>query len=157
MHFELSKKFFNIKICKGQLVHDHCLTMIKDLEKLGLTIQKELQVDLILQSLMDSHSQFIINYHINKLDYTLSELVSVLVITEGTLKSSRGTVLILEQASSKRKSIWKKKKNKPMKKQKKKNRPKKDTLKKAVDKEKCFYCAALIVIKGGTVRYICKA
>ena len=40
----------------GQSVHDHGLTMIKDLEeleKLGMNMDKELQVDLILQSLPD--------------------------------------------------------------------------------------------------------
>ena len=40
-HFEVSKRLFNFKIREGQSVHDHYLTMIKDLEelkKLGLII-----------------------------------------------------------------------------------------------------------------------
>ena len=41
----------------------------------------------------------------NKLDYTKSELVNMLVTTEKILKSSRVTVLAVEQiSSSKRKS-----------------------------------------------------
>ena len=59
MHFVLSKKFFNLKICKGQSVHDHYLTMIKDLkelQKFGLPMQKELQVNLILPFLMSLYS-----------------------------------------------------------------------------------------------------
>ena len=60
----------------------------------------------------------------NKIDATLPELLNMLVTTKGTLKSSRGIVLVMEQASSKRKSSFKKKK-KPMKKQKNEAKPKK--------------------------------
>ena len=44
-YFEVSKRFFNLKMHKGQSVHEHCMTVIKDieeLEKLKLEIQKEL-------------------------------------------------------------------------------------------------------------------
>ncbi|OAY85433.1 hypothetical protein ACMD2_23258 [Ananas comosus] len=116
--------------------------MIKDLEeleKLGVKMDKELQVDLILQSLPVSYGQFIVNYHMNKIDCTNAELLNMLVTTEGTLKSSKGSILDVERASSsKRKSNWKKK---PAKKQKTENKPKKEASKnKAADKGKCFHC-----------------
>ena len=79
-------------------------------------MDKELQLDLILQSLPDLFGQFIMNYHMNKIDYTLSELLNMLVTAEGTLKSSKGMVLAVEQASSQRKSTEKKKNKKPAKK-----------------------------------------
>ena len=88
---------------------------IKELQKLGMNMDKKLQVDLILRSLLDSYEQFIKNYHMNKIDSTLSELLNMLVIVGGTLKSSRGIVLTVERASSKRKFSFKKKK-KPTKK-----------------------------------------
>ena len=50
--YEVSKRLFKTKICDG-------LTMIKDLketEKLGMSMNKELQIDLILQSLTDSYA-----------------------------------------------------------------------------------------------------
>ena len=75
-----------------------------------MNIDKELQVDLILQSLSDSSRQFIMNYHMNKIDITLSKLLNMLVTVEDTLKSSRGTVLAVERASSKRKSSFNKNK-----------------------------------------------
>ena len=55
------------------------------------------------------------------------------------MKSSKGTVHVVERASSsKRKSNWKKK---PAKKQKTENKPKKEASKnKAADKGKCFHC-----------------
>ena len=96
-------KDFNLKICEGQSVHEHCMIVIKnieDLEKLRLDMQKELQMDLIFQSLTSSYSQFIVIFYMNKLDCTIPELINMLVITEGVLKSSRGTVLAVEQTSS---------------------------------------------------------
>ena len=141
-HFEVFQRLFRVKICDRQSVNDHYLTMIKDIEelqKLRMNMDKELQVDLILQSFSDSYEQFIMNYHINKIDSTLSELLNMLVIAEGTLKNSRGTILTMEWTSSKKKSFFKKKK-KPSKKQKNKTKPKKKVPKKADDKRKCFHC-----------------
>ena len=74
----------------------------------------------------------------NKLDCTIPELVNMLVTTEGTLKSLRGTVLAVEWTSSKRKST-RKKKAKSTKKQKKKSRPKKEVPSRAEVKKKYFY------------------
>ena len=65
----------------------------------------------------------------------------MLVITEGTLKSSSGTVLAVEWTFSKRKST-EKKKAKFAKKQKKESKPKKEVSKKAKAKGKCFHCDA---------------
>nr|XP_010908682.1 uncharacterized protein LOC105035001 [Elaeis guineensis] len=90
--FELSKRLFNMKMHDEQSAHDHYMTMIKDLEelkKLRLNMQRELKVDLILQSLISSFGQFIVNYNINKLDCNLSKLVNMLITAEGILKSLR--------------------------------------------------------------------
>ena len=67
-----------------------------------MDMDKGLQVDLILQSLSDSYGQFIMNYYMNKTDSTLSELINILVTVEGTLKGSKGTVLAVERAFSKK-------------------------------------------------------
>ena len=89
------------------------MIMIKDIEELGklrLEIQKELQIDLILQFLTSSYSQFIVNFYMNKLDCTIPKLINMLITTEETLKNSRGTILAVEHtSSSKRISDWKKK------------------------------------------------
>ena len=97
----------------GQSVYDHCLTMIKDLEeleKLDMSMDKDLQVDLILQSLTYSYGQFVVNSYINKIQCTIYELVNMLATTEDTLKNLRGYVLVMEQTFSKTKSTRKKKK-----------------------------------------------
>ena len=81
-----------MKMHDGQSVNDHCLTMIKgieELQKLEMNMDKKLQVNLILQSLSDLYGWFIMNYHMNKIDSILSELLNILVTAEGTLKGSR--------------------------------------------------------------------
>ena len=130
-----------MKIYDGQSVNDHCLTMIKDIEelqKLGINMDKKFQLDLILQSVSNSYEQFIMNYHMNKIDSTFFELLNMLVIVEDLLKSSRDIVLTVERTFSKKKSSFEKKKS--VKKQKNETKPKKQVSKKAGDKEKYFHC-----------------
>ena len=67
-------------------------------------------MDLIFQSLSDSYGQVIMNYHMNKIDATLPELLNMLVTTNGILKSSRDIVLAVKRTSSKRKSSFEKRK-----------------------------------------------
>ena len=107
-------------------------------------------MDLILQSFTSSYSQIIMNFHMNKLDCTIFKLVNMLVTTEGTLKSSRDTVLTVERtSSSKRKSIGRKK-AKSVKKQKRESKLKKDGPK-AARQRKSFFIVMLKATGGGTV------
>ena len=76
------------------------MTVINDVEKLGQNMYKKLQIELILQSLISLCNQFIINFHMNKLDCTKSELVNILITAEGTMKSSKGIILTMERTSS---------------------------------------------------------
>ena len=96
----------------GQSVQDHCLSMIKDLEeleKLDVILDRDFQIDVILQSLSDAYGQFIMNFHMHKMQCTLVELMNMLVMAELSLKGSKGSVLTVERTSSKRKSFGKKK------------------------------------------------
>ena len=75
----------------------------------------------------------------NKFDCTILELINMLVTMEGTLKSSRSTILAAERTSS---SKWKsigRKKVKSAKKQKRKSKLKKDGPKVAEAKEKYLH------------------
>ena len=78
------------------------------------------------------------NYHMNKIDSTLLKLLNMLATAEGTLKDSKGMVLAMERTFFKRKTTWKKKEKKPLKKQKTRAKPKKDIPKKAKDKKNIF-------------------
>ena len=73
---------------------------------------------------------------------TIPELVNMLVTTEETLKSSKGTVLAVERTSLTRRKFGWKKKIKSAKKQKKESKSKKNISKKAEAKGKYFHCDA---------------
>ena len=82
VYFEVSKRLFNLKIYEGQSLHEHYMIVIKDIEELGklkLSMQKKLQMDLILQSHTSSYSQFIIYFYMNNLDCTIPKLINMLV------------------------------------------------------------------------------
>jgi hypothetical protein len=69
------RSLLNRKITESTPVREHCLSMIaipNSLEVLGVEIDSELQVDIILHSLPDSYNQFRLNVTMNKEDFTLS-------------------------------------------------------------------------------------
>ena len=66
---ETMRQIYNTKMAIGTLVREHCLRMIfnlNTLEVLGVNIDGESQVDMILQSLPESFKEFRLNYNINK-------------------------------------------------------------------------------------------
>ncbi|XP_057948244.1 uncharacterized protein LOC131143902 [Malania oleifera] len=74
------KELMNTTMAEGSAVRDHVLKMIgllNELEILGAEINRETQVDIVLQSLPDSFKQFFLNY-MNKFFYSLAELLKEL-------------------------------------------------------------------------------
>jgi hypothetical protein len=68
---------------------------IKKLGQLGFVIDHELSVDLVLQSLPQSFLQFISNYHMNKLDSKLLELLNMLKTIKEVFKKEKSQVLLV--------------------------------------------------------------
>ena len=69
--------FINTHITGGR-VKDHCLAMISHIsrvEVMGAKLQKEMKVDLILQSLPKHLNQFKVNYNMHKMDLTPVQLI----------------------------------------------------------------------------------
>ena len=96
--FQVSKALFNSKLAEGNPVGPHVLKMIgyvENLERLGFPLGKELATDLILQSLPDSFSQFVLNFNMNDLDRSLPELLSMLRTTEQNMKSKGKSILMI--------------------------------------------------------------
>ena len=63
--YDISKNLFRAKMQEGSSVHEHVLKMIgyiEQLEQLGFCMDSELSIDLVLQSLPESFSQFVMNY-----------------------------------------------------------------------------------------------
>lgn len=136
--YDISKELFQCRMAEGSSVNDHVLKMINLIEhlgQLGFVMDGELSQDLVLQSLPNSFSQFVMNFHMNKLDVSLAELHNMLKIAEANFPSKRGSVLMIgASTSTKRKRNWK-----PKNKKKGENKPvppKADPKSKGV----CFHC-----------------
>ena len=103
----------NTTMAETTPVRDHVLKMIgllNELQILGAEIDRESQVDIILQSLPDSYKKFFLNYSMNKPQWTLAQFLKELVLVEGLIKKP-STILVTERGfSSKPKGNKKKKK-----------------------------------------------
>ncbi|KAH0764750.1 hypothetical protein KY285_000621 [Solanum tuberosum] len=70
---------------EGSYVREHVLKLmnyLNELEILGAEIDKESQVEMILQTLPDSFQQFRLNYNMNKMDMSLAKLLNELQAAE---------------------------------------------------------------------------
>ncbi|KAL2487227.1 Uncharacterized protein Adt_31983 [Abeliophyllum distichum] len=84
-------------------VKDHMLTMIGHFnvaENLGATIDANTQVDMVLNSLPYMFSQFIVDYHLHKMDMPLIELMNELQNVESGLKAKGGNAYAAIGSSS---------------------------------------------------------
>ncbi|KAL0284394.1 UNVERIFIED_CONTAM: hypothetical protein Sangu_2473600 [Sesamum angustifolium] len=78
------------------------LSLVKKLKDLQADFDKEeTYIDVILQSLLPSYDQFIINYNMNGLEKGLHELINMLVQYEATIEKSTPSVLVGEASTSK--------------------------------------------------------
>ncbi|KAJ8477860.1 hypothetical protein OPV22_021587 [Ensete ventricosum] len=136
--YEISKRLFQARMTEGTSVENHVIKMIEWIEKLtglGIVLEDNLCVDLILQSLPDSFSHFIINFNMSKFEVTLSELLNMLREAESAIKKEK-PVLYIGETKKKRKA------SKTFKKGKGKERPGKANVAKKYsgkDKGQCFY------------------
>ena len=91
------KNLMSTKMVEGTPVREHVLKMISfinELDMLGAELDSETQVDAILASLPDSYNQFIMNYNMNKMVVTLSELLNMLKATEDLIKKEKPTLML---------------------------------------------------------------
>ena len=113
--YEISKRLFHAKIKEGEEVGAHVNSIIRameELKSLDFTMVFHLQVDLILQSLFESFGQTIANFHMNKIECTLVELLNMLVTAQMAIQGSKGKEVALIATSSGTKNGNKKKKGK---------------------------------------------
>ena len=95
--YETTKALHSCKMAKGASVNAHVLKMkgyIEHLDRLGFPLSQELGTDLILNSLPDSYGQFVMNYNMNEMDKSISELHTMLKTAEQNIKSKSGHVLM---------------------------------------------------------------
>ena len=69
------------------------------MEILGVEIDGETQVDMVLEALLDYFKQFQLNYNMNKMVMNLPELMRELQIAEGILKDQKGIHMGVKHSS----------------------------------------------------------
>ena len=97
--FETTKALHSCKMAEGASVSAHVLKMkgyIEHLDKLKFPLSQELATDLLLNSLPDSYGQFVMNYNMNEMDKSISELHMMLKTAEQNIKSKPGNVLMVQ-------------------------------------------------------------
>ncbi|KAL6494286.1 hypothetical protein OROGR_031086 [Orobanche gracilis] len=88
--YDISKQLFSARMKGGEKVGDHVLkmiSMIERLEVLNFLMDVSLQIDLILQSLPDSFTQFVMNFNCNEITCTLAGLMNKLVTAQSNMKT----------------------------------------------------------------------
>ena len=102
--YEISQQLFLAKMKEGEYVGVHVNSMIRaieELETLDFTMDSHLQLDMILQSLPESFGQTIANFHMNKIECTLAELLNILMTAQKALEgSNKGKEVVLIATSS---------------------------------------------------------
>nr|XP_016515882.1 PREDICTED: uncharacterized protein LOC107832531 [Nicotiana tabacum] len=117
--YQLSKALFGSKLTGNSTVGpyvNHMIDLIEELEKLGSKLGKELSQDLILQSLSESFSRFVINFNMHKMDCDLHEMLNMLIDYENQLTSEKkkGTIMLVGNSSKKKGKGKNKPKKKPI-------------------------------------------
>ena len=104
--YEMSKSLFRARMVESSSVQAHVLKMIEWIERLavlGVELPVGMSIDLILQSLLDSFSQFIINFNMNKIQASLLKLPNMLTTADGNLQKEKPQVLFVGGTNKKRK------------------------------------------------------
>ena len=107
--YDVAKKLFRGHINDGSSIEMHVIEIIRCFNKLivlGMVMYGELTMNLMLQSLPNSHGQFIMNFNIMK--RTLGELQSMLKGAEPKInKKAKGNVLLIKgpKGKPKRKKV----------------------------------------------------
>ena len=128
-------------MAEGALVSAHVLKMkgnIEHLDRLGFPLSQELATDLILNSLPDSYGQFVMNYNMNEMDKSISELHMMLKTVEQNIKSKPGHVLMVQNVKGFKNKGKGKGKGKVKGKGKSNAQPKPKA--KAPKEDVCFFC-----------------
>jgi hypothetical protein len=143
--YNISKALFTCKLAKGNLISPHVIKMMGYIEtfmRLGCEIKDELATDVILQSLPTSSESFIMNFHMNGMEKTVTELYGMLKTAEDSIKKNLNHVMMV-QKEKKRRKCWTPPKRKGKKKvsdEPSSSKPKTKGKSGPSPNEECFHC-----------------
>nr|ADB85411.1 putative retrotransposon protein [Phyllostachys edulis] len=101
--FNTSKALFSCRLSEGNPVSPHVIKMIghiESLEKLGFPLSQELATDVILQSLSASFEPVILNFHMNGMEKSMTELHGMLKCAEESIKKSSNHLMIVQKTTT---------------------------------------------------------
>ena len=130
---------------RGSPVSPHVIKMIgyiETLDRLGSELHDDLAVDVILQSLPPSYEPFIMNFQMNGMEKSLSELHGMLKTAEESIKKSTNHVMAVQKENKTRKR-WTPPKGKRKGKEKVSNDPRGSKTKAKSSpspNDECFHC-----------------
>jgi hypothetical protein len=96
--YNISKTLFRCKLAEGSPVSSHVIKMmgyIETLDKLGSELKDDLTTDMILQSLPVSYKSFTINFHMNGMEKSVTELHGILKTAEDSIKKTPNHVMMV--------------------------------------------------------------
>ena len=77
-------------------------TYIERLGKLGFVMDHGLCIDLIMSSLTDNFTLFVLSYHMQSKETSITELINLLKTVEFALKNEAKTVMVVDSFASKK-------------------------------------------------------
>ena len=96
------KQIMNTRMSEGTPVRDHIIKMIglfNELGDLGVDIDWETQNNMVLKTLPPSFNHFKLNYSMNKLEWSLTELMQQLQIAEKIVKGQPNVNFVSSESS----------------------------------------------------------
>ena len=86
--------------------------MRKGLKNLNVNFDKELAIDMVLNSLPNSYDKFVMTYHLNNMKTILIEIRSLLQIAEARMKNSHSNnlasapIIAIQQGKGKKRNAY---------------------------------------------------
>ena len=109
--FDMSKALYACKQGDRDPVAPHVLKMIEHMEylaTLGSALNPEAQIFLILQSLNRGYAQFVMNYNMNEIDKTPTELLAILKTAKTNIhKATPASIMMVNKGNAKGQGKWK--------------------------------------------------
>ena len=90
--------FMNLKMKPGQIAKDYMIKVIGHISEAkinGVEINKETQIDIILNSFTDTFDKFWLDYELNRREYFQSSLMQELQMVEKTLLNKKVEVNLM--------------------------------------------------------------
>src|SRR3990170_7492900 len=109
--YDVSDKFFSCKMEENSSISEHILKMSglhNRLTQLGVNLPDDSVIDRILQSLPPSYKSFMMNYNMQGMDKSISELFAMLKAAEVEIKKEHQVLMVNKTTSFKKKGKGKK-------------------------------------------------